>query len=188
VVQNVPPIYNHHMGAKKPDKHFYLSRLKYLREKNGYTQEELAEKASVSLTMLQKMERGNRNGSQKTQRKLAEVLKVSVEYLIFGVNIKLDGLDGELINAISLLSEDNKRLALKFIQFLLGEQGETIITNFNEQTFDNLLSLVNFISSLEVNQRKVLLDKIHVSNTVTLTQLINNLYNANEINKAEQTR
>lgn len=56
-------------------------RVKRLRKNIGYSQEELAEKATLDYTSVQNIESGSRNPSLKTLSKIARALKVSVRDL-----------------------------------------------------------------------------------------------------------
>ncbi len=57
--------------------------LRTLREKKGWTQEELAEKASVERSYLTKLETGDKvNPSLAVLKRLAKALRVGVEKLL----------------------------------------------------------------------------------------------------------
>lgn len=58
--------------------------IKRLRRKYGLTQEQLAEKADISLPLLQKIENVAVLGSMATHEKIAKVLEVSVSNLVYG--------------------------------------------------------------------------------------------------------
>ncbi len=57
------------------------SPLRILREYRGYTQNELAERAALSRTYLTEIERGNKDGSIRALRALADALDVNVSLL-----------------------------------------------------------------------------------------------------------
>jgi transcriptional regulator with XRE-family HTH domain len=57
-------------------------RLKELRRQKGWSQEELAEKASVQRSYIADLERGYRNPSVRTLVKIANAMKVSVRDLL----------------------------------------------------------------------------------------------------------
>lgn len=65
---------------KKVDKTFAL-KLKALRLASGLTQEELAEKVSVSRSSISNYESGNREPNNETLKRLAEYFDVLVDYL-----------------------------------------------------------------------------------------------------------
>ena len=56
--------------------------LRVWREHRGLTLKELADKAQVSAPFVSQIEKGQREGSVETMRKLADALKVSVDDLI----------------------------------------------------------------------------------------------------------
>lgn len=56
-------------------------RLKHLRKKTGYTQEQLAEKIKVSTKYIQFLESAKRKPSLKTVNKIARALSVKVKDL-----------------------------------------------------------------------------------------------------------
>jgi DNA-binding XRE family transcriptional regulator len=56
--------------------------LRVWREQRGLTLKELADRAQVSAPFVSQIEKGQREGSVETMRKLAEALKVSVDDLI----------------------------------------------------------------------------------------------------------
>jgi DNA-binding XRE family transcriptional regulator len=56
--------------------------LRVWRDHRGLTLKELADKAQVSAPFLSQIEKGQREGSVETMRKLADALKISVDDLI----------------------------------------------------------------------------------------------------------
>jgi DNA-binding XRE family transcriptional regulator len=56
--------------------------LRVWREHRGLTLKELADKAQVSAPFVSQIEKGRREGSVETMRKLADALKISVDDLI----------------------------------------------------------------------------------------------------------
>jgi len=59
----------------------YGLRLKELREKNGYTQETLAEKLGTSRSRIANYEQGVRQPDFKMQEMIADLFGVSIDYL-----------------------------------------------------------------------------------------------------------
>ena len=57
------------------------NRIKKLRAKQGFSQEELAEKAKIDLTSVSEIESGLRNPSLRTIHKISLALKVSLRDL-----------------------------------------------------------------------------------------------------------
>ena len=63
-----------------------LTGLKKIRLEKGLTQQEVADKTNISISMLAMMENGYRRGSDETKIKLANFYKRSVESLFFANN------------------------------------------------------------------------------------------------------
>jgi len=57
-------------------------RIKELRRAKGWSQEELAERASMQRSYIADLERGHRNASIRTLVKVANALKVAVRELL----------------------------------------------------------------------------------------------------------
>ncbi len=62
-------------------RHKFAKRLQKLRKTGGMTQEELSEKAGISVEFLSNLERGINAPSFETLEKLSLALSVSVHYL-----------------------------------------------------------------------------------------------------------
>lgn len=63
-----------------------LTDLKKIRLEKGLTQQKVADKTNISISMLAMMENGYRRGSDETKIKLANFYKRSVESLFFANN------------------------------------------------------------------------------------------------------
>ena len=73
-------------------------RLKAEREKQGLTQQALADKANTKQDYIAQIERGSRNPSLKTFMNILSGLDISADYLIYGTgNVRADAMT-ELIN------------------------------------------------------------------------------------------
>ena len=59
-------------------------RLSDLRERRGWTQKELAERAGISVTFLSEVENDRRNVGSATLLKIADALRASLDYLMRG--------------------------------------------------------------------------------------------------------
>lgn len=76
-------------------------RIKELRTKKGYTQEQLTEKLNIGQRTLSKIERGNTFVSAETLAKLLIALDVSIDELFnFGYLQEKEVIKEELIDAI----------------------------------------------------------------------------------------
>jgi transcriptional regulator with XRE-family HTH domain len=72
------------MAEKRTGDPNLAERVKTLRATAKISQEELAELADVSPSMIQAIEQGTKFGSPKTHQKLATILNVSADYLTYG--------------------------------------------------------------------------------------------------------
>ena len=57
-------------------------RIRFLRKKYDWTQEELADKVGVDYTTINKIENGKRNPSLKTLERIAKALRVKTKELL----------------------------------------------------------------------------------------------------------
>lgn len=64
-----------------------MSNLKQERERLNKTQKEVADDTGISYSMIQLVEQGRRNASDKNKIKLAKYYGKSVEHLFFSNNI-----------------------------------------------------------------------------------------------------
>jgi transcriptional regulator with XRE-family HTH domain len=89
------------------------SRIRELREINGYTREEFAEIAGISAKFLYEIETGQKGFSADTLYKIAKGLAVSTKYILTGIS--QNEYDWEVINTLNLF---NSSQMLKVIQLL----------------------------------------------------------------------
>jgi transcriptional regulator with XRE-family HTH domain len=59
-------------------------RIKSLRRQKRYSQQKLADLAGLDLSTIRKLESNDRHGKPDTHQKVAEVLGVSVSFLVYG--------------------------------------------------------------------------------------------------------
>ncbi len=88
-------------------------RIKTLREKSGYTQNALAEKASVSQTHLRRVELGQADITVGHLQLVCDALEISVKDF-FNFNDEAE----ELSVALSNLSPKQKKLLIDFLKSL----------------------------------------------------------------------
>ncbi len=92
------------------------ARVRKTRLENGMTQEELAEKADISLNFMSLIENG-RNMSVQTLVNIAEGLGVSVQYLLYDkMDLEEDVISQQILQDISSLSENEKIYFLNMIK------------------------------------------------------------------------
>ena len=81
-----------------------------LRDKNGFSQSDLADKSQVSRVMIGKYERGEAIPSIDAAKKIADALGVSLEYLVGETNqTSFDKRTVERIRELELLEENKKQ-------------------------------------------------------------------------------
>ena len=88
------------------------SRIKELRESKGLSQEELSEKAGVSLRTIQRIENGESVPRGSTLRTITSSLDVSSDYFSTPTQEKTD--------TIELVANNPRRIKIKFPWYLLG--------------------------------------------------------------------
>lgn len=100
----------------------FSERLKTLRKEAGLTQVDVAEKLGISQPAYASWERGAKKPTQDNLVKIAQVLNVSVDYLVGNLQKKSDELDNiELLFRMNSkgLTEDEKAVFKKeLIEFM----------------------------------------------------------------------
>jgi len=100
----------------------FSERLKELRKKANFTQVEVAEKLGISQPAYASWERGVKKPTQENLVKIAQVLNVSVDYLVGNSENKDDDLDNiELLfrmNSTGLTDDEKKVFKKELIEFM----------------------------------------------------------------------
>ena len=100
----------------------FSERLKELRKKANFTQVEVAEKLGISQPAYASWERGVKKPTQENLVKIAQVLNVSVDYLVGNLEEESDELDNiELLfrmNSKGLTDEEKKVFKKELIEFM----------------------------------------------------------------------
>lgn len=99
-------------------------KIKEKRNKLGLTQEKLAEKCGISVGYIAHIERGSKSLSLETAVKIAEVLNVSIDYLIIDTIHEENRIINSLETEINSMNPQQKH---KFIRF-----AKVIINNIDE--------------------------------------------------------
>lgn len=94
-------------------------RIVDLREKNGMTQTELADKMGLDKSSMSKIENGSRKVSSDELKKLSRIFSVSADYLLNGVDSKK--------SAEAPLSKNQKLVAYSIDPDISDEEREAII-------------------------------------------------------------
>lgn len=103
-----------------------------LRDKNGFSQSDLADKSEVSRVMIGKNERGEAIPSVDAAKKIADALGVSLDYLVGETNqVSFDKRTVERIKDLEELEESKKQTLYDLI--------DTYIRDFKtRKTFSNI--------------------------------------------------
>lgn len=100
----------------------FSKRLKDLRKQAGLTQVDVAEKLGISQPAYASWERGVKKPTQENLIKIAQVLNVSVDYLVGNSEEKFDELDNiELLfrmNSKGLSEEEKEIFKKELIEFM----------------------------------------------------------------------
>ena len=100
----------------------FSERLKELRKKANFTQVEVAEKLEISQPAYASWERGVKKPTQENLVKIAQVLNVSVDYLVGNSEEKSDELDNiELLfrmNSKGLTEKEKEIFKKELIEFM----------------------------------------------------------------------
>ena len=100
----------------------FSERLKDLRKQAGLTQVDVAEKLGISQPAYASWERGVKKPTQDNLVKIAQILNVSVDYLVGNSEERIDELDNiELLfrmNSKGLTEEEKEILKKELIEFM----------------------------------------------------------------------
>jgi len=107
----------------------FKARIKQARTQKGYSQKELAQEVGVHVTNISRYERGENRPTAEVLSRLAEVLEVSVDFLMMGSvdQAASDSIsDRELLQQfrrVEKLPQDKKHLIKEFLDaFLLKNE------------------------------------------------------------------
>ena len=100
----------------------FSERLKTLRKEAGFTQVDVAEKLGISQPAYASWERGTKKPTQDNLVKIAQILNVSVDYLVGNSQETSDELDNiELLfrmNSKGLTEEEKRIFKKELIEFM----------------------------------------------------------------------
>lgn len=91
-------------------------RIRYLREVNGYTREDLSELAGISSKFLYEIETGQKGFSADTLYRIAQALSVSCDYILSGKT--KNGTDDNFIDILNLFDETEKIKINKILKII----------------------------------------------------------------------
>lgn len=95
-------------------------RLRELRETQGLTREQMAERADISVQFLADIETGRKGMTVQTLRKLVLVLHCSSDQLLFGVSQRQDAAAAALAARVLELTPQQARLANQVLDLVLA--------------------------------------------------------------------
>lgn len=108
-------------------------RLKFLREKNSYSQKRVADSIGISNVQLSRYESGDRNPDPELIRKFSDFFEVTTDYLLG----KTDKPDGQAKQAESI-QQDNTYDSLDEINKLVKQYGIEDMGFFDIEKWKNL--------------------------------------------------
>lgn len=91
-------------------------RIFLLRSRQKLTREQLAESAEISVQFLSDIEKGRKNMTVTTVRKIAAALNVTTDYIINGRNEPHPDDENELTEIYRTLSDDDKSRAREILR------------------------------------------------------------------------
>lgn len=101
-----------------------FDRLKLLRDKRGLSQERASKMMGIVRSTYANYEAGNREPDNDTLKKFSEFFEVSTDYLIGNDTIKNNNdheKNDELLDILSRLPQDKKRLVIEIAKSYLGD-------------------------------------------------------------------
>lgn len=86
------------------------------RKELGYTREALAERADLSVQFLADIEKGKKNMTVTTLRKISSALGVSTDYIVNGSSELNDSQRAEIIDIFTMLPPNRRPYALNLLR------------------------------------------------------------------------
>lgn len=99
-------------------------RIAGLRKNAGYTQEQFGEKVGLSYRSIADIERGYRGTSIDALVDISNLLNVSLDYLVLGVERHGEKGDKHVLEVVRGLSEEKKLFAAKILRGILNSLDE----------------------------------------------------------------
>lgn len=92
-------------------------RIKLLRETNGFTREELAERAEISSKFLYEVEKGRKGLSADTLLKISKTLSCSCDYIMTGELFEREQTD-QAVRLLNSFEERDKKYAVRMLSVM----------------------------------------------------------------------
>lgn len=94
-------------------------RILNLRKEQGLTRERLAEMADISVQFLADIEKGRKNMTVTTLRKLSSALMITTDYIVNGNITSSPEIENELFNLCKSLSPEKQLQAVKLLRVFM---------------------------------------------------------------------
>ena len=85
-------------------------RIRYIRKKNGYTQEQLALECGLSVPYISQVENGRKSVSLNARLQIADVLECTLDSLVFGEEDELEPEKNGLGHILDNYSLEDRRM------------------------------------------------------------------------------
>ena len=95
------------------------ARVRRRREVLGYTREQIAERANISVQFLFDIEKGNKSMTAMTVVKLADALSVSTDDILRGMETDNDKYSVEIARIVSSLVPEQRKLAEEILRLFV---------------------------------------------------------------------
>ncbi len=99
------------------------SRIWQLRKEQGLTRERLAEMADISVPFLADIEKGKKNMTVTTLRKLSAALLVTTDYIVNGTKSSSPKIENELLLLCEALPHEKQTHAAKLLRVFVEAIG-----------------------------------------------------------------
>lgn len=93
-------------------------RISHIRKERGYTQEQLAESAGISIQFISDIENNKKNMTVNTLKKIADTLNITTDYIIYGREEPNE--DTAISHMLNKLSKKNKKKAEKLLEIFVS--------------------------------------------------------------------
>ena len=111
-------------------------RIRKIRERNGLTQEEMAEILSVNPNAVRAYERGQYGVSKEVITRIRNHFRVTVDYLLFGAGEDLDCL---LLQVRNAREEDKMKLMMHLLFYFVREKEQCFLLDAQEGDIARLM-------------------------------------------------
>lgn len=125
------------------------NRIRGLRDRRGFKQQELAERIGISRQVLSNWERGYTLVDSEGVAKLAKILEVSADYILYGRD------DDSPVKQIALALEDDEELLVFFNDLSKREDLKLLfkqVRPLKKDTIKRIIKYIQIVESEEANE------------------------------------